>query len=118
MFRKTSNEEVITTTLRLVNSNEADTTFVIEPWTSQCSMPRGAIFEVIAHGPKGGVLEVEYSRDHIVLYGWAGSTLTVYQNGETILDGSVPVPPVPPQMSVREFVQFMFLGQKKDGRPE
>jgi hypothetical protein len=40
-----------------------------------------AIFDVVARGPRGDTLEVEFTDEQIILYGWLGSTVVVFHEG-------------------------------------
>lgn len=67
--------------LRVTNAREIELTLDVEPWGEQYPMAPGATFEVVARGPAGDCLEVEYGEDHITLYGWPGSTVSVSKAG-------------------------------------
>lgn len=69
------------TSLRVGNSRSVALTFCLEPWGEQYPMAPEAIFDVVARGPKGDSLEVEFADDHIVLYGWPGSIVTIFHEG-------------------------------------
>jgi hypothetical protein len=87
------------TSLRVCNSRSIALTFCLEPWGEQYSMAPEAIFDVVARGPKGDSLEVEFSDDRIVLYGWPGSIVTVFHKGTELGVGCLertPVPSTPP----------------------
>lgn len=70
----------ITILLRVKNTRKAEVILYLEPWGEHYAMPPGATFQVMAKGPKGDSLEVEYGEDHITLYGWTGSIVSVSQN--------------------------------------
>jgi hypothetical protein len=72
-------EHVVTT--RLVNRRPDRLMLYLEPWGDAYEMPPDAAFEVVARGPQGDTLEVEFADDHIVLWGWGGSIVTVYYQG-------------------------------------
>jgi|RhiMetdeSRZDD1v2_1073273.scaffolds.fasta_scaffold332878_4 hypothetical protein len=102
--------EIITIT-RFVNSREVAIEFRLEPWGDQFTMPPGAGFEVVARGPQGGTLEVESASDYIVVWGWVGSVLRVFHEGNELtigMDQSLPVPAVPPGQSTREFLSKLL----------
>ncbi len=91
---------VYETSLRVCNSRPVTLTFCLEPWGEQYPIAPEAIFEVVAKGPKGDSLEVEFADDHIVLYGWPGSIVTVFHEGKALGAGGserLPTPPTPPR---------------------
>jgi len=83
------------TSLRVCNSRSVALTFCLEPWGEQYPMAPEAIFDIVARGPKGDSLEVEFTDDHIVLYGWPGSIVTVFHEGIELGAGSSKRTPVP-----------------------
>lgn len=83
------------TSLRVCNSRSVALTFCLEPWGEQYSMAPEAIFDVVARGPKGDAPEVEFADDHIVLYGWPGSTVSVFHKGVELGAGCSERTPVP-----------------------
>ena len=83
------------TSLRVSNSHSVALTFCLEPWGEQYPMAPEAIFEVVARGPKGDSLEVEFADEQIVLYGWPGSTVTVFHKGTELGAGCAERTPVP-----------------------
>jgi hypothetical protein len=52
-------------------------------------MAPGATFEVVARGPDQDPFEVEYGDNHITLYGWTGSVVSVFQDGVELGTGSL-----------------------------
>jgi hypothetical protein len=103
----------VVTTIRLANSRKVATKFHLEPWGDQFEMPPGAAFDVVAKGPEGGILEVESADDHIVVWGWPGSVLRVFYEGNELTVGmseSGRVPPIPPGQSTREFLDKLLGG--------
>lgn len=69
------------TSLRVYNARPVAVTFVLEPWGEHYTMAPEATFDVVARGPEGDSLEIEFTDDHIVLYGWPGSIVNVFQEG-------------------------------------
>ena len=85
--------------LRIRNSRATSLTFYLEPWGEAYLMPPDAIFEVVARGPAGDCLEVEYAEDHITVYGWSGSTVSLFHAGIALgaaCETQASVPTVPP----------------------
>ena len=81
--------------LRVCNAHSVALTFCLEPWGEQYPMAPEAIFDVVARGPKGDSLEVEFTAEQIVLYGWPGSTVTVFHEGTELGVGGAERQPVP-----------------------
>src|SRR5438309_8171451 len=85
-------------TLHLRNRLSKTITFYIEPWGDAHPMPPGAVFVAIARGPRGGAPSVEIGEDCMTLYGWSGSVVRVFYQGDELGAGAwerQPVPPVP-----------------------
>jgi hypothetical protein len=84
-----------TTSLRVCNSHALPITLHLEPWGEQYTMPPEATFLVVVRGPEGDALEVECAEDHIVLYGWPGSVVTLFYAGKEVGAGAAERAPVP-----------------------
>jgi hypothetical protein len=81
-----------------------------EPWGMPHPLPSGETFRVVGRSPQPGPMEVVNADGSVVVYGWPGSTLRVY-NGEALVDDfNIVFPELPPGMSPRGFVEFMFGG--------
>jgi hypothetical protein len=87
--------------LRVRNASEAEVVFVLEPWGQQCPMAAGATFEVVARGPEGDGLEVDFGEGTVTVYGWTGSLVTVYDGRRIVADGDHPPPATPPRFPAR-----------------
>jgi hypothetical protein len=96
-------------TLLVRNARGTAVTFILEPQGAEFAMPPGAVFELRAEGPEGAHLEIDYAADQIIAWGWSGSMVEVWHNGERLSGPPHPVPPVPEGMSVRDFLG-MILG--------
>ena len=84
---------------RVINSREAPITFQLEPWGEEYEMPPGAIFQVMAHGPRGDALEVDIADGQITVWGWPGSVVALFHEGAELGAGRwgrSPVPSLPP----------------------
>ena len=66
------------------NESSATIDFVIEPEGDIVKMPPGVTYHVIAEGPKPGELETRVAPDHVTVYGWPGSSLSVICDGKEI----------------------------------
>jgi hypothetical protein len=87
------------TSLRVCNSRSVALTFSLEPWGEQYKLAPNETFEVVARGPEGDSLEVEFADDQIILYGWPGSVVTLFHKGRELGAGDskrTPIPATPP----------------------
>jgi hypothetical protein len=66
----------------------------LEPWGEEIQMRAGSWLDIAAEGPNDGCIEIEFESENIFVYGWSGSILSVYQNGE-VCDCSLPAPALP-----------------------
>jgi hypothetical protein len=76
------------TNLRVRNGRTAPMTLCLEPWGEIYTVGPGAAVEVVAHGPEGDRLEVEHGADQVTIYGWPGSTVSLFQDGVELGAGS------------------------------
>ena len=83
------------TALRVYNARSVPLTLYLEPWGEQYIMAPEATFTAVAKGPEGDALEVEWADDHIVLYGWPGSVVTLFHEGKEVGSGTSERAPVP-----------------------
>ena len=81
--------------LRIQNSLTTPVCLRLEPWGEEIAFPAGAMFNILASGPVGDCLEVEHQPECVVVYGWPGSTLRVFDGEILVQDCSIPVPPTP-----------------------
>ena len=84
-----------TTSLRVCNAHASPIALHLEPWGEQYTMPPEATFLVVARGPEGDALEVECAADHIVVYGWPGSVVTLFHAGKEVGACAAERAPVP-----------------------
>lgn len=82
--------------MQLTNTRAIPITFSLEPWGDAHDMPPGATFELIARGPEGGWLDVEFGEDQITVWGWQDSVVNLYHEGEELGAGLWERPRVPP----------------------
>jgi hypothetical protein len=81
--------------LRISNDYLEPITFCLEPWADEIAIPSKASFEIVAEGPNGDHLEVTYEERRVSVYGWSGSTLSVFRDGERLIECAIPVPLTP-----------------------
>jgi hypothetical protein len=98
------------------NGRDTPVTLILEPWASEFVMPPGAVYELCAEGPEGDCLQIDYAPDHIIAWGWSGSVVEVWHNGERLTGPSIPVPGVPPGMTVRGFLG-QYWGSRNSATP-
>ena len=81
--------------LRISNDYSEPITLCLEPWADEISILSKARFKIVAEGLKGDHLEVTYEERRISVYGWSGSTLSVFHDGERLIECAIPDPPTP-----------------------
>lgn len=81
-----------------------------EPWGMPHLLSPGEEFRVVGISPQPGRMEVVEVDGSVAVYGWNGSTLQVYNGDELVDDFSLVFPELPPGMSSRGFIEFMFGG--------
>ncbi len=69
------------TAVRLVNSRHSGITLVIEPWGEEHPLAPGAKVDVVATGPAGGKLEIEWRDSQVLVHGWGESRIRVEPAG-------------------------------------
>jgi hypothetical protein len=94
MLESPATKEYVTL-LRLCNVRTIPITLYLEPWGEQYTLGPEATFTVVARGPGGDALEVEWADDHIILYGWPGSIVTLFHDGKALGVGTAERTPVP-----------------------
>ena len=68
---------------------------MLEPWGEIYEMPAHASFDVVAEGPEDDTLEVQSTEEQITVYGWSGSIVWLYHNGEELGGSEEPRTEVP-----------------------
>jgi hypothetical protein len=103
--------ETCVVSLNVSNVRAVEITFHLEPWGEVYSMLPGATFRIVARGPEGDTLELEAGDDYIIAYGWSGSVVSLFHDGEELRGGRgerTPVPPTPPSTSVATFLRTVI----------
>lgn len=73
--------------ISVTNSTPKPLLLILEPWAEEFSIAPGTSVDVLGSGGSGGgFFEVEYIENGLIVYGWAGSIVSVMKNG-------VPIPP-------------------------
>ena len=83
--------------LRVQNRHSKPVTLCLEPWGEELPIAPKARYEIVAEGPEGDYLEVQYEERGITVYGWSGSVLTVFHEGRLLVECKIPVPRTPPR---------------------
>lgn len=79
-----------------------------EPWAEGLAFPAGMMVELRALSPLPGKLELDVTPERTAVYGWAGSTLQVFADGELIRSFDQAVPDVLSRLSTRESITLLF----------
>jgi hypothetical protein len=83
------------TSLLVCNSRSITLTFSLEPWGEQYKLAPEETFEIVARGPEGDSLEVEFADDQSILYGWPGSAVSLFYKGTELGVGDAERIPIP-----------------------
>lgn len=64
------------------NGTKKTILLIVEPWAEEYLLEPGQSVDVIGKGGVAeGVFEVEYFDGGLIVYGWEGSVLSVFNNG-------------------------------------
>jgi len=103
-------------TLKLENPNNKPIRVWFEPWGDFRDLQPGQRFELEFNGNRSGEPEVKRNEEGFVVCAWPSAILTVRSAGSEVVSFRVPVPDVPPDMSVSSFLNMM-LGKSSDDKP-
>lgn len=53
----------------------------LEPWGEEYAVPPGASVQVLARGPSGDTMDVQWKPDAVTVFAWPGSVLRVTKRG-------------------------------------
>src|SRR5215471_15155543 len=81
--------------LRIKNSHVQPLRLHIEPWAEEVLILPNVLYQIVAEGPRGDHLELEFAEGKITIYGWPGSVLSVFQGQQAICQCLIPAPPLP-----------------------
>jgi hypothetical protein len=79
-----------------------------EPWAEGLGFPAGMVIELRASSSLEGRLEIDTTEERTAVYGWPGSTLQVFANGELVHAFNQGVPDVSTSLSVKETISMLF----------
>jgi hypothetical protein len=92
----------------ITNSEAISINVTAEPWATTFQVHTGETLRFVAASEKPGSFEVVREGSDVALYGWPESTLKIFRNGIVIEDFTLPFPDIPPNMSMREFINLLF----------
>jgi hypothetical protein len=95
------------TSISIENARDKEVIFHLEPWGDQIPMPAGCKFQIFAEAKEQGELEIQYEEDNILVWGWSGSIVSVYCDGQVVSAGHTAVPSVPEGQSVSSFIHWI-----------
>ncbi len=95
---------------QITNTSELPVEVWFEPWGMPHPLQPGEAFRVVAQSEQQGQLEIEHKSSAIAVYGWPGCTMKVFRGEELVDDFSFKFPELPPGMSAKTFIGFMFGG--------
>jgi hypothetical protein len=81
--------------LKVQNAHAHAVQVFIEPWGEELSILPNVTYEVVAKGPRGDCLEVEFGEARITVWGWSGSIASVFHKGNLLRECQIPVPSTP-----------------------
>jgi hypothetical protein len=83
------------TRLSIRNSETDMLIVVVEPWAEEYQVSQGTTIQLRFRGPDEGFPELEHSRKRLTVYGWPGSTFSVFCENVEISRGagSISAPP-------------------------
>jgi hypothetical protein len=80
----------------------------IEPWGATHRVSVGGQLRIVARSLQDGGFETVRDGNVVTVYAWAGATAQVFDGGVLVHDFPVPIPDVPPNMSMRAFIKLML----------
>lgn len=67
------------------NIGKNDLKLIVEPCGNETIIPYNSEIDIIIDGDHAlGFLELEYENDILIIYGWQGSVIRIYQDGKEI----------------------------------
>lgn len=65
----------------LRNRRKSSVRLRLEPWGEEYTLGPGQTVQVLARGPEGDTLDIEWGSDVVTVYGWPGSVVSVRRRG-------------------------------------
>src|SRR5687767_4142066 len=72
----------------LRNRRKKALTLRIEPWGEEYTVEPGATVQILARGPEGDELDIQWAGDRVTVYGWPGSIVSVLRKGKDASAGA------------------------------
>ncbi len=95
-------------TVRVTNPHRRPIELWVEPWGDLHQIAPGESVDLTFRAAAPGLVEVQAEDDKVIVFGWPGSTVALHKGGELIEDYDNPVPGVPEDMNVSDFLRTMF----------
>ncbi|MCU4583015.1 hypothetical protein KTJ32_18645 [Acinetobacter gyllenbergii] len=68
------------------NTSKDDLKLILEPWGGETIISPNSEIDIIIDGDHSlGYLEFEYDHHTVIIYGWQGSIIRIYENGKEVL---------------------------------
>ena len=102
--------ETMSVRFKITNPGPNAVSLVLEPWGEIYEMVPGVKYEIVGEGPDDDTLHVEHYPDHVIVWAWSGSVVSLFRDGEQISPKMrQPVPGVPPRLHSPRFRPPTFL---------
>lgn len=85
--------------LRITNAHRHQLKLHLEPWAEELVMSPNTTYEIVAEGPEGDYLGMEFAELSATIYGWPGSMLFVFHEQRLLLECRIPTPALPKSKS-------------------
>jgi len=77
------------------NSEDSPVVLCLEPWGDELLILKNSDYLVVFEGPEGEYPGVQWINGRVTVYGWPGSTASVFLHGRIVLSCVTPVPEMP-----------------------
>lgn len=94
-MHETLDDDAYQMAVLIENESDHEMTFYLEPWGEWYPFPAGTSIRAVAYGPPGGELHLLHGYERIEVWGWAGSTVDLWQDGVALGPGASGRPPIP-----------------------
>jgi hypothetical protein len=61
---------------KVSNSSPSKMVLIIEPWAVENTIEGNSSYEFFIEGPDEEMMEIEFSENQLIIYGWVGSTIS------------------------------------------
>ncbi|NUP09162.1 MAG: hypothetical protein HOW73_24185 [Polyangiaceae bacterium] len=95
------------------NDTDSELLLIIEPWGDELVIGPRQRFTVRFRAPTRGASETHRAPGAVTVFAWSGATAEVLDGDRLVRDYPTAVPPLPPAMSVRQFLHLFGLNEKK-----